>query len=303
MSRFKRFLLPILLILLLAGCDADGLYSLMVISDGRHELVRDVPGDLLMLGGEAVLAEDAAVHGNVHLLLGELLVQGQIRGDVSFLNGRLHLGPAARIDGDLHLGGGSYSAAAGALIAGRIDTGAGVSLPSAPQRDAPNRWGALMRGLASGGLLGLAAATLARYRPAGARRVGAAATQHTLVSAAMGALVGVVGISLLVTMAYTIVLIPATLLGLAGLGVAVLYGWIGLGMEAGRLAAHALPQRPLRPAIAAFIGTLAVMLGVELASAIPVVGGMLAIGLALVGLGAVTLTRFGLRRFTPAGHD
>lgn len=35
------------------------------------------------------------------------------------------------------------------------------------------------------------------------------------------------------------------------------------------------------------------MLEVELTSAIPVVGGMLAIGLALVGLGAVALTCFG----------
>lgn len=289
----------ILLLLLLTGCSAQGLYSLTVITEGQHELAGDVPGDLLMLGGAATLAEGATVGGNVHLLLGDLLVLGKIRGDVAFLNGRLHLAPTARIDGDLNLGGGAYSAAPGAVIVGRVDTGAGVALPSAPQRAASGRWASLARGLVSGLLLGLLAAILARYRPDGVRRVGEAATQHALASLAMGALVGLVGVSLLVTMAYTIVLIPVTLLGLAALGVAVLYGWIGLGTEVGRLAAQAL-SRPLRPPAAAFTGTLAVMLALELASALPAVGGLLAISLALLGLGAAALTRFGLRPFTPA---
>lgn len=302
MRRIKPVLVLILLLLLLTGCSAEGLYSLTVITDGQHELAGDVQGDLLVLGGAATLAEGATVDGNVHLLLGDLLVLGEIRGDVAFLNGRLHLGPAARIDGDLNLGGGAYSAAPGAVIAGRIDTGAGVSLPSAPQRATSNLWATLGRGLVGGLLLGLAAATLARYRPAGIRRVGEAATQHTLVSLAMGALVGLVGVSLLVTMAYTVVLIPVTLLGLFVLAGAVLYGWIGLGVEVGRLATGAL-RRPLRPAVAGVGGTLAVVLAVELASLIPVVGGLLTASLALVALGAAALTRLGLRSFTPAEQD
>lgn len=299
MRRIKPVPMLILLLLLLTGCSAEGLYSLTVITDGQHELAGDVPGDLLMLGGAATLAEGATVGGNVHLLLGDLLVLGKIRGDVAFLNGRLHLGPTARIDGDLNLGGGAYSAAPGAVIAGRIDTGAGVALPSAPQRAAAGRWASLARGLVSGLLLGLVAAILARYRPAGVRRVGEAAAQHTLVSIAMGALVGLVGVSLLVTMAYTVVLIPVTLLGLVVLAGAVLYGWIGLGIEVGRLAGGAL-RRPVRPAVAAMGGTLAVVLAVELASLIPVVGGLLAASLVLVALGAAALTRLGLRSFTLA---
>jgi hypothetical protein len=289
----------ILLLLLLTGCGAEGLYSLTVITDGQHELAGDLPGDLLMLGGAATLAEGATVGGNVHLLLGDLLVLGEVRGDVAFLNGRLHLGPTARIDGDLNLGGGAYSAAPDAVIAGRIDTGAGVALPNAPQRAVSGRWASLARGLVNGLLLGLVAAILARYRPAGARRVGEAATQHTLASLAMGALVGLVGISLLITMAYTVVLIPVTLLGLVGLAGAVLFGWIGLGVEVGRLASGAL-RRPVRPAISALGGTLAVVLAVELASLVPAVGDLLAASLALAALGAAALTRLGLRPFTPA---
>lgn len=299
MRRIKPVPMLILLLLLLTGCSAQGLYSLTVITDGQHELARDVPGDLLVLGGAATLAEGATVAGNVHVLLGELLVLGEINGDVAFLNGRLHLAPTARIDGDLNLGGGAYSAAPGAVIAGRIDTGAGVALPSASQRAISNLWATLGRGLVGGLLLGLVAAILARYRPTGVRRIGEAATQHTLICAAMGVLVGLVGVSLLVTMAYTVVLIPVTLLGLLVLAGAVLFGWIGLGIEVGRLAGGAL-RRPLRPAVAAMGGTLAVVLAVELASLVPVVGGLLAASLALVALGAAALTRLGLRPFTPA---
>jgi len=299
MRHFKPVLLLILVTLLLVGCRADGLYSLTLISEGGHELARDLPGDLILLGGEATLVEGAAVDGNVHVFLGDLTVHGEVKGDLSFLNGRLNLGPTARIGGDLNLGGGAYSSSAGATIAGDVNTGVGVTLPTAAEPGAPRRWPSLLRGAISGVLLGLAAAALARYRPTGVRRVGEAAIQHTVVSAAMGALVGVVGVSLLVTMAYTIVLIPVTLLGLAVLGLAVIYGWLGLGVGIGQLAGRAL-RRALRPAAAAFIGTFIVILGVTLAGAIPIIGGLLAIGMASVGLGAAALTRLGLRRFTPA---
>jgi hypothetical protein len=56
----------------------------------------------------------------------------------------------------------------------------------------------------------------------------------------------------------------------------------------------------VRPAISALGGTLAVVLAVELASLVPVVGGLLAASLALAALGAAALTRLGLRPFTPA---
>lgn len=43
----------------------------------------------------------------------------------------------------------------------------------------------------------------------------------------------------------------------------------------------------------------AFMLVLELISLIPFVGSLLAITITVVGLGAVSLTRFGLRRFIP----
>lgn len=93
----------------------------------------------------------------------------------------------------------------------------------------------MLRNLINALLLGLAAAFLMRFFPRDVARVGEAAARHTLVSGSIGLLVGVIGISLLVMMAYTILLIPVSLLGLLGLGLAIVFGWIGLGSMVGTL--------------------------------------------------------------------
>ncbi len=185
------------------------------------------------------------------------------------------------------------------MILGQVNTGTGIPLPDLPEQQAPTVWGLLLRTLISGSLLGFAAALLNRHIPGAVDRVGQAATRHSLVSAAVGMLVGLVGLSLLVTMAYTILLIPVTLLGLFLLVVAVLYGWIALGVWAGRLGVRVL-KRPVAPSLAAFSGTVLVVLVLTLLSSIPWIGGLLGIATASVGLGAAALTRFGLRRFTPS---
>ena len=212
------------------------------------------------------------------------------------------LGPSASVGGNLNVGGGSYQASPGAVIEGRTHANAGIPLPELPERASPFSAGTLLRNLLNALLLGLLAALLVRRFPHGIQRVGEAATRHGLVSAAVGLLVGVVGISLLVTMAYTILLIPVSLLGLLALGLGVVTGWIGLGVRAGSWAAHRL-QRPLSPARSAFLGTLGFVLLLELLTALPVVGGLLGIVVAAIALGAVSLTRFGLQRFVPVGEE
>jgi hypothetical protein len=116
---------------------------------------------------------------------------------------------------------------------------------------------------------------------------------------AMGLLSGVVGLVLLVFMAFTIILIPVTLLGLLVLFTAVAYGWIGFGLITWRILKRLLKWELRLPA-GAFLGTLLFSIFIYLARFIPLVGdwpGLLAI---TIGLGAVLLTRFGLQTFVPA---
>jgi len=298
MKTARLLLLLASLSLLLTACGADGLYQVTLITDGEHQLTGVYPGDLLILGGRATLLPDAALQGSLHLVSGQLDLQGQVFGDVTLLGGDLTLSPSARLGGNLNLGGGTLHPSPGSVIEGRIHTGSGIPLPDLPKRDPSPPGVTLLRSLINALLLGLAAALLTRYYPHGIARVGEAASRHTLVSASIGLLVGVVGISLLVTMAYTILLIPVSLLGLFVLGLAVVFGWIGLGTTAGRLIGRTL-NRPLSPAISAFVGTLVFVLVLELLASIPLVGGLLGIIVAAISLGAVSLTRFGFQTFIP----
>ncbi|MEA3439463.1 MAG: polymer-forming cytoskeletal protein [Chloroflexota bacterium] len=302
MKRIQTPLLIVFLSLFMTACGSDGLYRFTLITEGEHVFAHNLAGDLIIIGGSVTLPAGITLDGSAHVFSGSLNVDGQITGDVSFLNGDLTLGPTARIGGDLNLGGGSYHPSPAAVIEGRVNTGAGIPLPDLPERSAPNGWISLLRTLVSGSLMGLAAAVLARCAPGAVGRVSEATVRHSLVSGAVGLLVGVVGISLLVMMAYTILLIPVALLGLFVLGVAVLYGWIGLGFSAGRLGTRVL-KRPLKPSTQAFFGTLVFFMGLELLTSIPMIGGLVGISLAGIGLGAVSLTRFGLRRFVPAADE
>ena len=301
MKRTCLLLIFFCLAIFLTACSPNGLYRITLVTDGEHVLEQDLSGDLVVTGGSVTLPAGKKLDGSVHILSGRVTVGGQVTGDVTFLNGDLILEPRSSIGNDLHLGNGSYSGSPETVVAGRINTGSGVALPDLPERTAPHGLARLLRAIISGCLLGFLAAALTRRFPGAVQLVGEAARRHGLVSGAVGLLVGLVGISLLVTIAYTILLIPVTLLGLFGLGAAVLYGWISLGVMAGQFGARMLNWR-LSPSLTAFLGTLAFMLVLELLSSIPTLGGIVGMGVAAVGLGAVSLTRFGLHRFVPASQ-
>jgi hypothetical protein len=111
-------------------------------------------------------------------------------------------------------------------------------------------------------------------------------------------LVGIVGLSLLVLLAYTIILIPVALLGLVCLSLAMLYGWLACGIFLGNWVVPRL-KAGIGERWTAFIGSSIFILILNAITAIPRAGGILGILVAAIGLGAVFLTRFGLRRFTP----
>ena len=301
--KWHHIILPLVLLsCLLTACGSDGLYRFTLVTEGQHVFSRDLAGDLILLGGSVDLPAGFVLDGSAHILSGRLIVAGQITGDVSFMGGDLTIDPTAQIGGDLSLGGESHHLSPAAIIGGKINTGTGVQLPNLPEQTAPSFWILLVRTLVSGSLLGLAAVFLVRKSPRGVQRVRDAEVHHSLVSGAMGLLVGVVGISLLVTMAYTILLIPVSLLGLCLLGASVLYGWVCLGISVGQLGFR-IVKRPAHPSTAAFFGTLVFMLGLEGLSSIPFIGGLIGISMASIGLGAVSLTRFGFRRFVPDSAD
>lgn len=300
----RFLLLSLVFILLLSACQAgevnSGAYSGTLVLEGSHTYAEGdtLPGVLVMLGGEVTLQPGARVDGQVFLLGGSLNVEGQVERDISAIGGELTLGPGAVVGGDVRVGSGELRRSPQAAVQGKVLTGAASGVEPGdlfPERSLGQRliW-LIPEALILAGLAYLAAS----YIPRPVSRVKRAAVGHPVVSIAMGLLAGIVLPVLLVVMAFTLILIPVTLLGLVVGFLAIGYGWVGIGTAVGhRLATWR--NWALRPPASAFLGTLVFMLVVNLVALIPAVGSLVSLLTATTGLGAVLLTRFGLREFVP----
>jgi hypothetical protein len=282
----------------LSACGMDGRYQVTLITEGEHRLSGTTNGDLVILGGEVTLVQGAILAGSTHVISGAFILDGEIRGDISILGGEVTMGPQAQIHGDLNYGGGNLSNLEQASVTGKTNTGTGIQLPSFETQPSPDIGGQIIRSLLGAVLMGLGALLVDRYLSAAARRVREAAIQHILVSLAMGMLVGIVALTLVVLMAYTILLIPVAILGICAMGIALMYGWIVYGLALGRFLAQRL-NLGISSRRVVFGGPFVFMLLMSLITEIPVVGGLIGILIASAALGAVFLTRFGLRRFIP----
>ena len=298
----KRPRLYLLLIpLFLVACQSADAYRGMVVLDGEHTFSQGerVEGILLLLDGEVVVAEGAAISEAVYIINGRITIAGQVSGDVSVIGGELDLAPGAMIGGDLNIGGGTVERAPSATVRGQVNYGSGIEIPIELERERQPPGDAILQSLVSGLLLGVLAWLGARFLPRPIARVSETTLRYPLVSGSLGLLAAVVGLVLLVMMAFTIVLIPVTILGLLLALFIVVYAWIAYGSALGRWLARRLPWS-LSPPLSAFIGALLFMLATGILELIPVVGPTLSLLISVAGVGAVLLSRFGTRSFVPA---
>jgi len=285
--------------LALSSCSTDGRFQLTVITEGEQRLTGTTFGDLIMLGGHTTIEPDAVLEGSAHLLSGQFDLQGNVTGDVSIFNGELSFGPDGEIEGDLNQGGGELTDFRRSAVGGKINTSSGVNIPQAPAASqARTTLGTAVRWLISAILIGLAGSAVDRYLPQRVGRIGKAATDHLPAALAAGILAGIVGLTLLILMAYTIVLIPIMLIGGLLLALAVVLGWISLAIVLGRRAAQLFKSRP-KLHLTAFTSSALFMLCLQGLSTLPFLGGLLGLTAASIGLGAVYLTQFGQHRFIP----
>lgn len=281
-------------------------------------------GDLVVFGGSAQLEADSRVDGNVVVIGGEADIAGRVQGDVVVIGGSTRLRSTAIVDGQAVRIGGAFRKDDGAQIRGGETSGAEIPpLPPVPpvvtRPPYVSWWEASTRGVLGifwhtlrvlgtvVALALLAVFVVALWREPVER------VNHTITSAAgMSWLVGLLSVVTSAIISLPLVIVSAILslvcIGLLGFGLisvawlilalAGLMGWIVLGQLVGDRLLSALGVRNATPAAAAAAGTAVITLlwlGLE-----PFCGlGWLFFGvLAPLGLGAVLLTRFGLRDYT-----
>ncbi len=261
-------------------------------------------GNLWVFGGNATLEQGSHVTGNVRLMGGTLHVDGQVDGNVAATGGLISLGDHALVKGDVDIMGASFDRAGGAQVNGQVNTEprgpfelntpTGTVNPYVPGvgvRLSP-LWDFL--GLLFRALLTAAIAVFAvRFAPRPAGRVTQTITTQPILSGLLGLLTVVVAPIVLVVIAITIILIPVSLLGILALAIMIVFGWVALGTEVGQRLAQAFKQE-WAPPVAAGIGTFALTFVADgIGRYVACIGWLVPALIALVGLGAVVLTRFG----------
>lgn len=270
-------------------------------------------GDLLALGGNVTLEAGSTVTGSVVVVGGNLNASGRIDNDLSVIGGNVNLEAGAVVGGDLTAFGGNVNRDPASTIEGQIRSGGNtVEIPwvlgpeGMPRLEGPfsgRTWsprldlepspawkvgGWLMRSV----LMAALAVLVVMFGASGAGRVARAAADSLPAAGVIG-LLGLVAIpALLVLLMLTICLIPFSVVGFVVFGVAIVYGWIGIGLEVGERMTRSFHWR-LDPAAAAGVGTLVVSLVAHGIGFLACVGWLAPLFVSAVGLGAVLLTRFG----------
>lgn len=237
-------------------------------------------GDITIAAGEKVMGDVVALQGDVD-------IYGEVFGDVVALLGKVTLHPGSSVHGDVVSLSGSVDLRPGAKISGNQVALGGVgkiiSLPRVPNALKLN-YGRTVFNIVVRVLL---AVLIGLLFPMALTRIAAQAQSQLGPTLGVGVLTWLAVPPLAMIMALTIIGIPLTLILLLALLTAYCFGFAAIS----RLAGSRILVDPANSLGALALGAL--LLSVLLA--VPLLGLVIRIALALVGAGAAVLTRFGLR--------
>ncbi|MGH2521435.1 MAG: hypothetical protein ACRDH2_02925 [Anaerolineales bacterium] len=262
-------------------------------------------GDLVVLGGNVDIEEGATVAGNVVVLGGNVDIAGNVGEDVVVFGGNADLRDTAVVEGRLETVGGSISREEGATVKGGEGQGFNPGGFVEPRDSGPfgvfrpviRFYGSVFSTFFVAVGAGLLALLVAAFWPEQTARVSAAVTTAPAASGGLGILT-IIAVPILLALAtITICLSPVAFVGVIVFVAAILFGWVALGTIVGARMTAALKLYNLSPASSAALGTFLFTLVTHFLGAIPCVGWIVPFLLAAIGLGAVTLTRFGTQPY------
>jgi len=260
--------------------------------------------DLVIIGGQVILQEGSTVNGSIILLGGRLEISGKVDGDIIVAGGSLDVTSSAQVTGDITTAGTSLQRDPLADIEGEVTTEQegpffvtppGVHIPQVTMAVDPffTFIGFVLRVF----LWALLAMLLALFMPNHLSAVAQTAMTQPIVAGGLGLLTMLILPLMLIIIALTILLIPISLIGVLLLVIAWAFGLVAIGTELGQRFAGIFKTQ-WHPALAAGLGTFLLMLVINGSEAlIPCLGLLPKIIVSVLGVGAVTLTRFGTQPY------
>lgn len=275
-----------------------------------------ISGPLSLFGGDFTIAADEVRTGDVtiyggsgdvlgtvthdlRVFGGSVNVDGHIGHDVIMFGGSVHLGPNASVGHDVTIVGGSLDRDPRARIGHTVTEGGFNTdvvsgfLPSLPRLPRPGF--DLGFGLSLSVGIVLLALLLQLFFPGHVATTRDALEDRPLASLGFGCLTAVAAVLLAVLLGITVILLPASL----AIAVAMTAGWLlglaGVTVLIGQRLTAALHVH-VEPIPTLLIGGVLVAVLVN----VPFLGGLFALLIGSMALGAVVLTRFGTRPHPPA---
>ena len=274
----------IIVVLLMVSIGGGDVQEMSVTFQGAND-ADELAAVHIIAGGTTTVPENATVNSDVYVIGGTGVIEGTVDGSLMLLNGNISVTDSATVTGALQTYSGSASVSSEATI-GRISQ---FEAPT-PSNSPAQRIGGLLLQFIVLGAFGL---WLVDRQPLLIENVGAAITEHTLVSGVIGSLGATTLLVLFVYMAFTLILLPIAIAGLFAEFLIILYGQTVFGYLIGT----ALPIE--RDSIATLTGIAAFLVVLEILGLVPYVGALAQLGVAVLGFGAVLNTYFGFQRFEP----
>lgn len=294
----KRHIWIILFGLLLTGCTGD-VTSVHILLDRTYTLPESSPNHTVvaLLDGDVNLTQGSQFEGSTFIISGDYNLAGTYTGNLTVFGGTLTIGDSATVDGIVNIAGGQVNISPDAIVKATIQEG-DVQIPQATLTTGKFWLDQIVWFFVETIPVILLALMLRRWWWQPFVNVETALMENTMVSAAMGLLVGIVTLVLMVVMAFTLILLPLAMLGLLVLFIAIAAGIIATSHVLFSMFSRRTGIE-INDWLALVIGVFIMMLLLNLIENVPF-SSIITVPLLTIGLGAVALTRGGTRPFETA---
>lgn len=264
-------------------------------------------GDLVMIGGHAVIEKNSQVQRNIALLGSSLDCAGEVHGDVLGVGSRIDLTSNAKVNGRVMLLNTTLQQEEGAHVGEVVQLEPAKPLtnvnPPALNETRFNwfsvgigRWFAFLFKVFAWSAL---AVVIGLLFPHALQKIADAVTAETALAIGLGFLTWLVSLIAIVFLTITLIFIPVAFVAV----LLVIAGWfcgiIAVGTVLGEKISHQLHQNWSLP-ITAAVGTFFLVFITNAISAlIPCIGWTVPYLFGLLGFGAVVMTRFGTESIVP----
>ncbi len=278
--------IAVTLLFLSGGTDVD---SVQIINDGFHEISADSNESLIVIGGSVVIKNNSYINSSIFIIDGNVSVSGQIE-NLIILGGNTKLLNKTIINQELIVVGGNVTIANNVEILGDKVGAENLSFMQKNNMGIYFLFVQLLIFLMLGYII-------SKFKPYLIKNTTIAIKKHFILCFYIGLLPLIVLLTFFFLMAFTIILLPLSIIGIVLGYLLISLSTIIYGSLFGD---YIFKGKKLDKIKKTLLGIVIFFILIELITFIPLIGPIFVTILKVSGLGAILITYMGLKKFTPS---